>query len=199
MRDPTPSSMPGARLMVMLSGAGRTLRNLLDSIDNELLAAQIVAVVANRDCGGIELAREHAIPAEVIPGGPDADTIDGMVLRHRVDWIILAGYLRLIPITDRISGRVINIHPSLLPAFGGPGMHGMRVHTAAIEAAKRGDITESGCTVHYADARYDTGRIILQRRCPVLPEDTPEQLADRVFDLEREAYPEALRMIISET
>lgn len=192
-----PTTAHPARLLVMLSGSGRTLDNLLEHIASGSLHAQVVAVIGNRDCRGLQIARDHNIPAELIPGGPDASTLDGLVEQHTADWIILAGYLRLVPITSRTRGKIINIHPALLPAFGGPGMHGAKVHAAAIEAAKRGDITESGCTVHFADEHYDTGQVILQRRCPVSPSDTPESLAARVFELEREAYPVAIRRLIS--
>lgn len=188
-----------ARLLVMLSGSGRTLENLLEHTASGSLRAAVVAVVANRDCRGLAIAHDHDIPARLIPGGPNARTLDKLVETYRADWVILAGYLRLVPITERTRGRIINIHPALLPAFGGPGMHGAKVHAAAIDAAKRGEIVESGCTVHFADEHYDTGQVILQRRCPILPDDTPESLAARVFELEREAYPEAIRRLISPT
>jgi phosphoribosylglycinamide formyltransferase 1 len=187
------------RLLVMLSGSGRTLVNLIARIADGSLPAEIAAVVANRDCRGLDIARQHDIPAELIPGGPDAPTLDALVAGHNIDWIVLAGYLRLIPVTARTRGRIINIHPSLLPAFGGPGMHGMKVHAAAIEAAKHAEISESGCTVHFADEQYDTGQVILQRRCPVYPTDTPEDLAARVFALECEALPRALCQLIDQT
>ncbi len=186
-----------ARLLVMLSGSGRTLENLLRHTGSGSLDAEVAAVVANRDCLGLRIAREHAIPTELIPGGPDARVLDRLVEQHAIDWVILAGYLRLLPITDRTRGRIVNIHPALLPSFGGPGMHGSRVHEAVLQAARRGEVRESGCTVHYADDHYDTGRVIIQRRCPVHPDDTPERLAARVFELEREAYPEAIRRLIS--
>jgi phosphoribosylglycinamide formyltransferase-1 len=91
---------------------------------------------------------------------------------------------------------VINIHPALLPDFGGKGMHGRHVHEAVVDAAKRGEVRESGCTVHFADEAYDTGSVILQLRCPVEAGDTPDELAARVFELECEAYPEAIKMLI---
>jgi len=186
-----------ARLLVLLSGSGRTLDNLIARCADDTLPADIAAVIANRDCRGLAIAREHAIPAEHIPGGPNAETLDTLVTELKIDWVVLAGYLRLVPITERTRGRIINIHPALLPAFGGSGMHGHKVHAAAIEAANRGEIAESGCTVHFADEQYDTGQVILQRRCPVYPTDSPGDLAARVFDLELEAYPEALRRLIT--
>ncbi|MFK7884287.1 MAG: phosphoribosylglycinamide formyltransferase [Phycisphaerales bacterium] len=186
-----------ARLLVFLSGSGRTLANLFEHINNASLNASIELVVSNRPCIGLDIADDHSVATEIIDGSPTADQLDTRVREHAIDWIILAGYLKLVPITPLTQGRIVNIHPSLLPAFGGPGMHGLKVHTAAIEAAKQGKITESGCTVHFADEQYDTGKIILQRRCPIHPTDTPSELAARVFELECQAFPEALRTLIN--
>ena len=191
----TPSSNP-ARLLVLLSGSGRTLDNLLERIDRQALPARVTAVVANKDCGGLDKARARGIPTKVIPGTIPPQAFDELVAHHRADWVVLAGYLKLVPVTTATRGRIVNIHPSLLPAFGGPGMHGMKVHQAVIAAFARGEVTESGCTVHLADERFDTGPVILQKRCPVKPTDDPAQLAARVFALELDAYPEALRMLI---
>jgi phosphoribosylglycinamide formyltransferase 1 len=107
------------------------------------------------------------------------------------DWVCLAGYLRLLPeeVLARFPERILNIHPALLPKFGGKGMYGMRVHEAVLAAGER----ESGCTVHFVNERYDEGAIVVQRTCPVLPGDTPESLAARVLEQEHLAYPEALR------
>ncbi len=112
--------------------------------------------------------------------------------RHAIDYVVFAGYLKLLPIPPAYRGRVVNIHPALLPTFGGPGMHGRHVHEAVLAAGEK----ESGCTVHFCDDRYDTGAIILQRRCPVLAGDSPETLAARVFEEEKLAYPRAIRMLI---
>lgn len=191
----TPVTQP-ARLLVLLSGSGRTLENLLDRIDRGELPARVVAVVANKDCGGLEKARARSIPAQVIPDTIAPPAFDELVARHRADWVVLAGYLKLVPVTPATRGRIVNIHPSLLPAFGGPGMHGMKVHQAVVDAFARGEVTESGCTVHLADERFDTGPVILQKRCPVKPTDDAPQLAARVFTLELDAYPEALRLLI---
>lgn len=189
---------PPARLMVLLSGSGRTLENLFARIDAGDLPAEVALVVASRECRGADVARARAVPVRVIPGPIPGATLDDLADAHRIDWIVLAGYLQLVPITDATRGRVVNIHPALLPDFGGPGMHGVKVHAAVIEAARKGRVTESGCTVHLADDTYDTGPVILQRRCPVLPDDTPETLAARVFKLELDAYPEALAQLIAQ-
>ena len=107
-----------------------------------------------------------------------------------VDLVCLAGWLRLLKIPPTWAGRVLNIHPALLPKYGGPGMYGRRVHEAVLAAAER----ESGCTVHVVTDEYDAGPVLLQRRCPVLPGDTADTLAERVFELECDAYPEAIAL-----
>ncbi|MCA9297514.1 MAG: hypothetical protein KDA28_00525, partial [Phycisphaerales bacterium] len=116
---------------------------------------------------------------------------DEIWTRFDLDLVCLAGYLKFVEIPARWQGRVLNIHPSLLPRHGGAGMYGDRVHRAVLDAADH----ESGCTVHLCDGAYDQGRILVQRRCPVEPGDTPDTLAARVFELECEAYPEAIRRI----
>jgi phosphoribosylglycinamide formyltransferase-1 len=186
-----------ARLLVLLSGSGRTLENLLARTHTGALPAVVARVIASKPCRGADIAQARDIPTDIIPGSLPPATLDALVARDRIDWIVLAGYLKLVPITPATRGRIVNIHPALLPAFGGPGMHGMKVHTAAVEAFRRGQIAESGCTVHLADDTYDTGPIILQRRCPITPDDTPETLAAKVFQLELEAYPAALNQLIT--
>lgn len=181
-----------ARLAVFLSGAGRTLANIARAIERGELNARIVLVAASRPCGGAERAEEMGLPVRVIPGVIDADVLEQLLDENRVDWVVLAGYLELLPIPERWRGRVVNIHPALLPGFGGPGMYGDRVHRAVLESGA----SESGCTVHLCDSEFDTGPIVLQRTCPVLEGDTPETLGERVFRLETEAYPEALRRLI---
>ncbi len=111
-----------------------------------------------------------------------------------IDYICLAGFMFLLPeeVVRKYEGRVLNIHPALLPKYGGKGMYGSHVHEAVLAA---GD-SESGCSVHLVNEVYDEGETVLQKRCPVLPDDTPETLADRVLDLEHEAYPEALKMVV---
>lgn len=197
MSDPgTPRFHDPARLAVLLSGSGRTLDNLLGQIGRGMLPATIEVVIASRECPGARKARNAGIETHVHKGPLDAHWLDAICDEHQIDLVVLAGYLRLVPITERLRGRVVNIHPALLPDFGGKGMHGDAVHRAVIEAAKRGEVHESGCTVHFADEHYDTGSTIVQLRCPVHPDDTPEELAARVFALECRAYPEALNLLI---
>ena len=181
-----------ARLAVFLSGSGRTLVNLAEVIGRGELLAAIALVVASRPCKGLERARALGLPSKLIEGDIGTATLERLLDEFRIDWVVLAGYLRLLPIPERWAGRAVNIHPALLPEFGGPGMFGERVHRAVLGSGAR----ESGCTVHLCDAGYDTGPIVLQRRCPVLEGDTPETLAARVFGLEIEAYPEALRWLM---
>ncbi|MEZ6243141.1 MAG: phosphoribosylglycinamide formyltransferase [Phycisphaerales bacterium] len=181
------------RLGVFLSGGGRTLENLLERTHAGDLPATIALVVASRECRGADIARAAGVETLVLPGRLSADQVGSLARDHRLDWIVLAGYLKLLAIPPALRGRVVNIHPALLPSFGGPGMHGLHVHQAVLASGAR----ESGCTVHLCDDRYDTGPVILQKRCPVLPDDTPESLAERVFALERNAYPEALVQLLA--
>ncbi len=183
---------PRAKLAVLLSGSGRTLENLISSIDRGELEAEVAVVVGSRECLGIEKAKAAGILTLVFEGGIGGDDLDRVVADYSIDLVILAGYLKLLPITDRVRGKVINIHPALLPDFGGPGMHGMRVHQAVVEAAGRGEICETGCTVHFADEEFDQGKIIEQRRCLVSGDDSAEDVAGRVFELECLCLPSGI-------
>ncbi|MFG0306068.1 MAG: phosphoribosylglycinamide formyltransferase [Phycisphaerales bacterium JB040] len=185
-----------ARLAVFISGSGRTLANLIERCESRDLPAEIALVVASRDCKGVAIAHHAGIPCETIKRPLTPDELVALVERHRIDWVVLAGYLRLLPVPPELDRRIVNIHPALLPDFGGPGMHGRFVHNAVLDAFHRGELTETGCTVHLCDATYDTGPVVLQARCPVLEGDDPNTLAARVFELELEAYPRALKMLI---
>jgi phosphoribosylglycinamide formyltransferase 1 len=190
---------PPLRLAVLLSGSGRTLDNLLERIAAGRLAATVVAVIASRgDVRGVRIAEAAGIPVTVLPpaGRPLAAWSGDLftaVRNARPDLVVMAGFLHLVEIPSDFGGRVINIHPSLLPAFGGRGFHGMHVHRAVLE---RG-CTVSGCTVHLVDEEYDHGRILLQRTVPVLADDSPESLAARVFAAECEALPEAIDRLVA--
>ena len=189
--------MPRLRLSVLVSGSGRTLENLLDQSADGRLPAQVAAVVSSRgDVRGVRIAARAGIPVEVLPraGQPLeawSDAVFTVCRKARADLVVMAGFLHLVRIPSDFSGRVINIHPSLLPAFGGQGFHGMHVHQAVID---RG-CTVSGCTVHMVDDEYDHGRVLLQQTVPVLPDDTAASLAARVFAAECRALPEAIRRI----
>jgi phosphoribosylglycinamide formyltransferase-1 len=184
--------MSPATLAVMLSGTGRTLVNLCEKIDAGALPARVSLVIASRPCPGAERARERGIPVRVMPGPIRADDLERTLRESGADFVALAGYLRMVNIPASYRWRVVNIHPALLPSFGGPGMHGLRVHEAVLAAGCK----VSGCTAHLCDERYDTGPILVQRACEVQEDDTPQTLAARVFDLECEAYPAAIRLLI---
>lgn len=181
------------RLCVMLSSSGRTLLNLLDHIRTGKLRATVPLVIASRQCPGVDHARAAGVSSvRIIEGEIPAETLHTILREHQIDLVVLAGYLKLVHLPAPYRQRVLNIHPSLLPKFGGSGMHGRRVHEAVLLARE----TESGCTVHYCDDRFDTGEIILQERCRVLDTDTPDTLAARVFDCECRAYPRAISRVL---
>ncbi len=188
------------RLGILVSGGGTTMQNLAETIARRELDATIVCCIAsNRHCFAITRAKNLNVPLEIITP-KDAGTteefsrrIADTLRRHRVDLALMAGFLSLWQIPDDLRGRVLNIHPALLPKFGGKGMHGHHVHEAVLAAGEK----ESGCTVHFADNLYDHGPTIVQRRVPVLPGDTPDTLAKRVFEQECIAYPEAIRLVAS--
>ncbi|MEO6809201.1 MAG: phosphoribosylglycinamide formyltransferase [Isosphaeraceae bacterium] len=194
-RDP-PILDPPIRLVVCVSGAGTTLQNLIDQIEDGRLNAEIVQVVASKP--GIEAiprADRAGIPCLVVKkGGRTVSEFSAEVFepirRQRGELVIMGGFLPLIDIPGDYETRVFNVHPSLVPAFCGKGFHGEAVHRAAIAMG----VKVSGCTVHIADASYDTGPIILQEAVPVLDDDTPATLAARVFEAECRALPEAIRL-----
>lgn len=187
--------MTPIRLAVLLSGSGTTLQNLVDRIADGRLAAQIVQVVSSKSSAfGVERARKANLPVAIIDR-KHFDSVEAfssaIFKRCRVsnaDLVCLAGFLQLLRIPPDFAGRALNIHPALLPAFGGKGMYGHHVHEAVLKSR----VAESGCTVHSVDDEYDHGEIVLQKRVPVLPDDTPDTLAARVFAAECEAYPEAI-------
>lgn len=179
-------------LAVMLSGTGRTLINLCARIDDGTLPARIALVIASRECLGAQRARDMGLRVRVLPGTLDAHTLGDALDDAGAAYVALAGYLNLVRIPKGFEGRVVNIHPALLPAFGGKGMYGERVHRAVLEAGCR----VSGCTVHLCDDRYDTGPILAQRACEALLDDSPETLASRVFALECEVYPATIRALV---
>lgn len=182
------------RIAAMISGGGRTVVNLQEKITAGDLRAVIEVVISSRaDAPGVDRARACGLRTVVV----DRRELDDEAFQLRlteavggVDLVCLAGFLSLWHFPETMYGRVINIHPALLPEFGGPGMYGRRVHEAVLAAGR----TESGCTVHVCDDVYDSGPIILQRRVPVLPDDTPDVLAARVFEQECVAYPAAIKL-----
>lgn len=197
-RDP-PIVDPPIRLGVCASGGGTTLQNLVERIADGRLKARVSCVVASRSgIGAIERARAADVPVTIVERREHSLTefsarVFDSLRAASVDLVILGGFLSLLEIPDDYRLRVINVHPALIPAFCGKGFHGSAVHSAVIDAG----VKLSGCTVHFADATYDTGPIILQRAVPVLDDDTPAALAARVFAAECEALPEAIALYAS--
>ena len=191
------------RLAVLISGGGTTVRNLADRIAQGSLNAQITAVICSNPKAQklaqaklpelqVGLVNRKAYASEAgfdIKGF--SDVVFSLIHEARADLVCLAGFLSQLQIPDDYAWRIINIHPALLPAFGGKGMHGRHVHQAVLQSGEK----ISGCTVHFADQTYDTGPILIQRTCPVLADDTPDTLAKRVFEQECLAYPEAIQAI----
>lgn len=188
--------MSRVRVAVLASGSGTTFENLVVRSRDGRLDAEVVVLVASRpDCGAVEKATRLGVPCVVVPWKKGEQAAFDAALTKAVDsakpdLVCLGGFLRLWTLPASCVGKVMNIHPALLPAFGGRGMHGHHVHEAVIASG----VKVSGCTVHFATNEYDAGPIIGQKTVPVLWEDTPESLAERVFAAECEAYPEAIEL-----
>jgi phosphoribosylglycinamide formyltransferase 1 len=175
------------RIAVAVSGRGSNLEALLLALGTGA-AARVVVVLSNRpDAGALSRAAAHGVPGVVLHAPADPEEWLEQLRRHAVDLIVLAGYLQLVPagVIEQYRGRIVNIHPALLPAFGGPGMYGRRVHEAVLASGA----SESGATVHLVDEEYDRGAVLAQTRVPVLPGDTPDRLAARVLEAEHRLLP----------
>jgi len=192
-----PITSPPIRLAVCVSGGGTSLQNLIDLIESKALAATICHVVASRPgIGAIERAQKAQIPVSVAERSQPpslerfSESVYGPIRNASADLVILAGFLSIINIPPDFEGRVINIHPALIPSFCGKGFFGAAVH----RAVRASGVKVTGCTVHFADMTYDTGPIILQETVPVLEEDTPDDIAARVFEAEKRALPRAIQL-----
>jgi phosphoribosylglycinamide formyltransferase-1 len=175
------------RVAVLASGGGTNLQALLDTCQGSA-PARVVLVACNKpDAGALDRARKAGVDTHVIEDPADGPAMTAVLQQYEVDLVVLAGYLKLIPeaVVAAYDGRMINIHPALLPAFGGPGMYGMRVHRAVLESGA----TISGPTVHLVDPEYDRGRIVAQWPVPVAPDDTAETLQERVLAIEHQLLP----------
>lgn len=184
------------RVAVLISGGGRSLENLAESIHSGDVPAEIVEVISSHpDAYGLERAQRLGFPRRTVDfrqeGDHFSEALTEAIDACQADLVIMAGFIRKWEFPPHYEMRVLNIHPALLPAFGGKGFYGGRVHQAVIDSGAK----FSGCTVHFANLEYDRGPIILQRVIPVLPDDTADTLAARVFEQECLAYPEALRCI----
>jgi len=187
-----------ARLAVLASGGGSNLQCLLDYLDalGHARAADVVLVASDRPSApALERARARGIPAAVIrtTAHPEGTPLLQLLRDAQVDYVVLAGYLRLVPpeVVRAYAARIVNVHPALLPAFGGAGMYGHRVHEAVIAAGA----ATSGPTVHYVDEVFDHGAVIAQWTVPVLPGDTPDRLAARVLRMEHLLYPRVVQAL----
>jgi phosphoribosylglycinamide formyltransferase 1 len=180
-----------ARLGILLSGSGTTYANLVEAIKAGRLDAEIAVVISSRaDAYGLERAKAFGHPSRV---AKKSDDVTAALLAARVDWVAFCGWMRFYDPPAELRGRVVNIHPSLLPAFGGKGMYGLHVHEAVLAA----DATTTGCTVHLVAGAYDSGPILAQSRVPVLPGDTVDSLQQRVQAAERELYPRVIADLIA--
>ena len=185
------------RIVMLLSGTGSTLENLFEKIEKAELSAQIVAVISSREnVLGLERAQKRNVPAiALVPKqfeNNDAfnDALWDEIRKHKPDLVVLGGFMTLLRVPEDFQHRIMNVHPSLVPAFCGKGMYGHRVHEAVIEYGVR----VSGVTVHFVDNEYDHGPIVLQEAVPIFDSDSPESLAQRVQAKERELYPRAIQL-----
>jgi phosphoribosylglycinamide formyltransferase-1 len=177
------------KMAVLLSGGGRTLDNFHERLQAGTMQGEIAVVVSNlAEAKGLAKAAGYGYPAF---HAADSAATNRILADYQIDLVLLAGYLKLYQPPAHLARRVLNIHPSLIPAFCGPGFYGMKVH----RAVKARGVKVSGCTVHFANEVYDEGPIVVQRCVPVLTEDTPEEIAARVFAAECEAYPEAINLV----
>jgi len=195
------------KLIVLLSGGGTTLENIYEHIERHDLPATVDLVVSSKaDAYGVQRAINHGsdyaivsssdyrVPADNGKFRTDwrkmSDALDALILPRKPDLVCFAGFMCLYILPDVLQGRVMNIHPALIPSFCGKGMYGHHVHEAVVQSG----VKVSGCTVHFVNNEYDAGPIILQRTCPVHDTDTPDDVAERVGVEERIAYPEAIRL-----
>jgi phosphoribosylglycinamide formyltransferase-1 len=183
-----------------ISGTGGNALNLIKACREGVIPAKpILGIASSEKAGGIARLEAEGLPVEIVIRKEfDSDEAFSeacfqMVEKHGAELICLCGWLKKLVIPKAWEGRILNIHPGLLPHFGGPGMYGMHVHRAVLAAGEK----ESGATVHLVDNEYDHGRILDQIRVPVLPEDTPEALQKRVYGAEMELYPRALRAFLT--
>jgi phosphoribosylglycinamide formyltransferase-1 len=189
------------RLAVFISGGGTNLQALMHACRSKSLDAEIMAVISNNSKAfGLKRAADVGIAIYHISKikYPDEQRLGEAIMevlqKHKIDLIVLAGYMKLLPqeVVGKYRGRIINIHPALLPKHGGQGMYGIKVHEAVLQS---GD-TVSGATVHLVDEEYDRGPILIQRQAPVKPDDTPESLAARVLEIEHQILPLAVKLFI---
>jgi phosphoribosylglycinamide formyltransferase, formyltetrahydrofolate-dependent len=182
-------------IVILVSGSGTNLQRIIDTIDNgEIPNAKVSLVVADRECYGLERAKNHHIDHILIPRGKNFSSELAKVVPENTDLIVLAGFLSILKpeFCENWEGKIINIHPALLPKFGGKGMWGMNVHNAVIEAGEK----QSGATVHFVTSGIDEGETILQKCFDVEENDTPETVAQKVHQIEYEIFPKAINKVL---
>ena len=191
-----PTNNPDAlRIAVLISGSGSTLLNILERVSSGQIKGQVCGVVASRVCSGLDHARKYEVPSAVVKRGKpfDVDDFSARVTAQLDEWqpglIVFGGFLSRYLIPSHYENKAINIHPALLPGFGGKGMYGDRVHEAVLASGAK----VTGCSVHFVDNEYDQGAIIAQKAVSVVDGDTADTLGPRVRQAEREIYP----MVIS--
>lgn len=185
-----------ARIAVLASGGGTNLQAILDFNARQQAAAsgEVVLVASNLEsAGALRRARAAGVSAEHFEAADDGSALLELLKRYAIELVVLAGYLKRVPpiVIDAFDGRILNIHPALLPAFGGAGMYGAKVHSAVIASGA----TTTGVTVHLVNNDFDSGPIIAQWRVSVKPNDTPESLAHRVLAVEHQLYPRVVDMV----
>ncbi len=187
--------MKNNNIAILASGSGSNAENIIRYFRGSNLVSKVLIFTENPKAFVLERAKKLSVEAITFNV---ADLQNGFLLEtiknHEINFIVLAGFLKLIPkeLAEAYNERIINIHPALLPKFGGKGMYGMKVHEAVLSEGE----TESGITIHYVNLRYDEGSIIFQAKCPVLQCDKPETIAERIHELEHEHYPRVIEELL---
>lgn len=189
------------KIAILVSGSGSNLQSVIDNIENKNLNCEITFVIADRECYALERAKKHSIKNFLLDKKIYKENLSNeidLILKNnekKTDFIILAGYLSILSkdFIEKWNEKIINIHPSLLPKFGGKDMYGIRVHEAVIKAKEK----ESGCTVHFVDTGIDTGKIILNKKVPVFENDSPQSLQERVLKEEHILLIEGIKKALN--
>lgn len=190
-------TMSRHHLAIFASGTGSNASRIIDHFKEHPSIVVSLVVASKADAGVLNIAKAHNIPTLVLNRSSFRDTEDllGELAQHSIDFLVLAGFLWLVPfyLVQAFENRIVNIHPALLPKFGGKGMYGINVHRAVLEAGEK----ESGPTIHLVNEQYDEGVILMQATCPVEENDTPEELAKRVLALEHAHFAPAIEQYLS--
>lgn len=189
MRPRVPAGAAVIRIAVLVSGRGSNLEALFEALADRADAAIVLVASDRADAAALGRARSRGVAAAVVAPEAEREMID-LLEDARIDWIVLAGYLKRVPpgVVRRWRNRILNVHPALLPAHGGRGMYGERVHRAVLAAGE----SRSGASVHLVDEEYDRGPVVARAEVPVLPDDTPASLAARVLEVEHRLLPEVV-------